>query len=94
MAVVGAFLRVDAESQDTIRQRLSELDGVSLLDVGEPGKVGLVIEAANMDEAHARLRDDIQGLDGVLGAWPVYANFEPEEDEDEEDTEPDRKVRT
>jgi len=84
MAVVGAYVHVDVQSADAVRRELSAIEGVSTFKLDEPGKVGLVIEAADLDEAHAILKNDVQGCEGVLGAWPVYAHFEPDEAEPDE----------
>jgi len=86
MAVIGAFVRIDVESAVAVRRKLSEMDGVSPFDLDEPDKIGLVIEAVDLDEAHAKLGGDIKGLEGVFGAWPVYVNFEPDEAGMDEET--------
>jgi nitrate reductase NapAB chaperone NapD len=61
-----------------VRKRLTAVSGVTLFDLGEVGKIGLVIEAGDLDEAHRKLRVEIREIEGVLGVWPVYAHMEPE----------------
>jgi nitrate reductase NapAB chaperone NapD len=78
MAVVGAFARIDLSDPQAVRDRLSDVRGVTLFDLDDSGKVGLVIEARDLDAAHATLRREIENTDGVLGAWPVYAHAEPD----------------
>jgi len=86
MAVVGAFARIDVSDPQAVHRRLAAVDGVSLFDLDPPGKVGLVIEADDLDDAHEKLRTDIERVDGVLGVWPVYAHLEPDEAQEERDT--------
>ncbi len=78
MAVVGAFARIDLSSPQAVRERLAAVSGVTVFDLGEAGKIGLVIEADDLDEAHRKLRVEIEEIEGVLGVWPVYAHMEPE----------------
>jgi len=78
MAVVGAFARVDISNVEAVRQRLADVPGVTPFDLGEVGKIGLVIEAADLDAANEMLRVEIREIEGVLGVWPVYAHMEPD----------------
>ena len=75
-AVVGAFARIDAGNADLIRSRLARLPGVEPFDLDRPGALGLLIEAPDLDGAHALLTGDIRAVDGVLAAWPIYAHFD------------------
>ena len=76
MAIVGAYARIDLADPQAVRCRLAEVSGVTLFDLDEPGKVGLVLEADSLDDAHTTLRAGIEKVDGVLGVWPVYADTE------------------
>ena len=78
MAVVGAFARIDLSDPQAVGERLSAVPCVTTFDLGEPGKVGLLIEADSLEDAHKRLREEIEKAEGVLGVWPVYAHQEPE----------------
>jgi nitrate reductase NapAB chaperone NapD len=78
MATVGAFVRVELDDTEVVGQRLDQLAGVNTFDMGEPGKIGLVIEADSMDVAHTMLTQTIRSVEGVLGVWPTYADFEDE----------------
>lgn len=78
MVTVGAFVRVELDDTEVVGQRLDRLAGVSIIDMGEPGKVGLVIEADSMELAHAMLTHTIRSVEGVLGVWPTYVDFEDE----------------
>lgn len=75
-ATVGAFARVDVKTATEVRDRLARIVGVSLFDLDEPAKVGLVIEAHSLDAAHDKVTQEIRQMEGVLGVWPVYTNFE------------------
>jgi nitrate reductase NapAB chaperone NapD len=79
MAVVGAYARIDLADEVAIRSRLGGVTGVSTFSLDDPGKVGLVIEADDLDSAHDMLLNEIEKLEGVLGVWPVYAHAEPDE---------------
>jgi len=81
MAVVGAYARIDASELSVVSERLEALEGVSTFALEEPGKVGVLIEAGSLDEAHARLVNEIEKLEGVQGVFPIYAHAEPEQEE-------------
>ena len=81
MAVVGAYARIDLAEEALVPGRLEALEGVSTFSLEEPGKIGVLVEAESLDEAHARLADEIEKLDGILGVFPVYAHAEPEREE-------------
>ncbi len=78
MAVVGAFARIDDSDRQAVWDRLAALAGVMPFDLGEPGKVGLLIEGDELEDVHAMLCTEIEKTDGVLGVWPVYAHMEPD----------------
>lgn len=76
IATVGAFARIDAAAAAAVRERLGRLDGVETFELDEPGKLGLIIEAPDLDEAHRRITREIQPAEGVLAVWPVFADFD------------------
>ncbi|USN99624.1 MAG: hypothetical protein H6810_02880 [Phycisphaeraceae bacterium] len=82
MAIVGAFARIEADGFDQAVADLGGLEGVSTFALDEPGKIGLLIEAASLDDAHGVITRQIPAVVGVLGAWPVYANTEDESDQE------------
>ncbi len=79
MATVGAYVRIDTEDQAAIRSQLSRIDGVEPFDLDQPGTLGLIVEAEDIDTAHAMLTGQIRAVNGVHGAWPLYVNIEDEE---------------
>jgi nitrate reductase NapAB chaperone NapD len=76
VATVGAFARVDMNCIALVHENLSALEGITLFDLEDPAKVGLIIEASNLDLAYDTIQHQIRQVEGVLGVWPVYANFE------------------
>ena len=83
MPVVGAWARVEMTDHESSRRALSELDGVEVFDLGDPGKVGLVIEADDLDTAHGVLTRAIPAVRGVLCAWPVSVYLDDDDAVDE-----------
>lgn len=69
--VVGAFARIDVARQVAVRADLERIDGVSTFDLERPEMLGLLIEASDVDAAHATLVERVRRSPGVLGVWPV-----------------------
>jgi nitrate reductase NapAB chaperone NapD len=69
--VLGAYARIDPGSRESVRDRLHDLKGVTLFDLDDPGKVGLVIEADDLEKAHQLLTHTVGRTPDVLGVWPV-----------------------
>ncbi len=80
MAIVGAFARVDSGQNASCQRLLCELAGVSTFEINDPDKVGILIEADTLDQAHSMVSQKIRSIPGVLGVWPVYVNTEDEQD--------------
>jgi len=76
MVLVGAFARIDPTGGGEVRSRLSALSGVEVFDLDDPGKVGLLIEAADTGLAHRVLTSRVRNVEGVWGVWPVYVHGE------------------
>ena len=79
MATVGAYVRINTDDRSAIRDQLSRIDGVEPFDLDQPGTLGLIVEAKNIDTAHAMLTGQVRAVHGVHGAWPLYVNIEDEE---------------
>jgi len=69
--MIGALARVDLEKQETIRARLDALEGIETFDLDERERIGVLVEGRSIEQAHARLRSQVEVADGVLGVWPV-----------------------
>ncbi len=80
MAVVGAYAHIDPSQGAELPARLGAIEGVSTFALGDPGKIGLLIEAESLERAHGLLRGEIPKTEGIRGVFPVYAHAEPEED--------------
>ncbi len=78
MAIVGAFARIDSPGFVSCVEHLDALPGVSTFDIDDPNKIGLIIEADSLEQAHDIITQTIRSTIGVLGVWPVYANIEDE----------------
>ncbi len=76
-AVVGVYARIDESGRGEIESCLKSIQGASSFEVGQPTKLGFLVEAPSLDEAHDVLEHQIRQIPGVLGTWPVYAGFEP-----------------
>lgn len=79
--VVGVLARIDTTDPDGVRQRLNALDGVETFDLAEPEKLGIVVEATGIDDAHDRLRHEVDATVGVLGTWPVAMEMDSDDSE-------------
>lgn len=77
MTIVGALARIHIEDAGAVQARLASLGGVELFSVESPGRVGLIVEASDLDAAHARITREIEALDGVLAVWPVFVHAGP-----------------
>lgn len=73
--LVGILARVDEESNPALRTELEQMPGISTFEVGQEGKLGILLRAESTDQAHQRLRHEIEGANGILAAWPVYTHF-------------------
>lgn len=73
---LGAFARIDEANEAAIRRRVDALINVESFDLDEPGKIGLFIEAPDLDAAHDMLTGTIGRMEGVLAVWPVYVNLD------------------
>ena len=76
MTTVGAYARIDLGCAAAIREELAQLDGVELFELDEPGKLGLIVEADDLDAAHTMLTCDVTQTPGVMGVWPIYVNVD------------------
>ena len=72
MIVVGAYARIDPAEPEAVRSRLDHLAGVETFDLGDPFRVGLLIEAPTFEDAHERIQQVIPAVEGVLGVWPIF----------------------
>ena len=76
MVSVGVLVRVESDSLREVDSALGEIPGVTTLELEEPGSIGIVIEAPDLDSAHSLLCDRVQRTAGVLAAWPIHTQLE------------------
>lgn len=77
--VVGVLARIDVHRSREVSLALEAVRGVSVFEVPAPpaggeiegGRIGVLIEAEDLDAAHAVLRGQVDRTPGVLGTWPV-----------------------
>lgn len=74
--VMGAFVRVDDARTTAACDGLRALPGVTVFALDAAGKVGLLVEAGSLEEAHLQLTRDVAATDGVLGVWPVSVELD------------------
>ncbi len=79
MAIVGAFARIESDLISSCQSALEEIAGVSIFDIEDPDKLGVLVEADSLNEAHSTITTTIRTTPGVLGVWPVYVNTEDEQ---------------
>ena len=79
VTVVGGLIRFTIGEEGAVADRLGALDGVSTFSLQETGRMGVLVEATDIDEAHRVLTQDVNGVDDVLGVWPIYVHSEPED---------------
>ncbi|MBK8975900.1 MAG: hypothetical protein IPM29_08225 [Planctomycetes bacterium] len=82
VVIIGVLARVDVATRGDTRLRLERLEGVSTFDLASPDKLGVLIEASDVDAAHATLQQQVGHTPGVLAVWPVSIEsdgFEPRE---------------
>jgi len=80
MAFVGAWARIDLTRAAAVARDLAGFPGVETFDLEVPGKLGLLIEADDLESAHHMLTVNLTGCEGVLGIWPVYVHDEEADD--------------
>jgi nitrate reductase NapAB chaperone NapD len=78
MVTVGVLVRANLDSVAEVEARLAAIEGVTTLKLEEPGTIGLVIQGQSINDAHDKLCDQVQRVEGVLTAWPVHMQLEPD----------------
>ena len=75
MVTIGVLVRVDESTAGKVELGLNAIEGVKTLALEQPGTLGAVIRAADLDQAHATLCNRVQRVEGVLCAWPVHTQL-------------------
>lgn len=77
--IIGALASVEVALAEAVRQSLAAMAGVTPFPVDDPTRLGLLIEAATVDDGYRLLRHEIEKIEGVVAIWPVYAYLEAED---------------
>lgn len=73
--IIGALASVEVALAEAVQQSMAALAGVTPFPVGDPTRLGLLIEATTVDDGYRLLRHEIEKIEGVVAIWPVYAHF-------------------
>ena len=79
--VLGVLLRVDPVRLNAIAARLERMPAVTPFSVGEAERIGVLVEAESIGEAHKRLQSEIETIPDVWGAWPVFCHCDQQQQE-------------
>ena len=74
-ATLGILARVDVDLRAQVQKDLANLKGVDTFDVEDELQLGILVEAPDLDAARDVLTQQISSMPGVLGAWPIFADF-------------------
>jgi len=78
MAILGVLTRIESAGREQTVGRLDRIDGVSTFSVDEHERIGLLVEAPSLALARELLATQVERAEGVMGAWPVFADFQDE----------------
>ncbi|AVX19801.1 MULTISPECIES: chaperone NapD [Carboxydocella] len=76
MVISGLYIQVKEEMMEEVAKQLAALPGVEVHGCFPPGKIIIVLESKNEDDAHEMVSQTIVNIPGVLGAYLAYCNFE------------------
>lgn len=79
MVVVGALARIDAAQRGSLTVAVERLEGASAFSVGDPERLGVVVECPDLARAKDLLARRVARLEGVQEVWPVYFGTEQDE---------------
>lgn len=87
MAIIGAFARIEPGFKQSACRALDAIPSVSTFELESTERVGVLIEAADIDAAHHTLAFIVPETPGIVGATAVFVSTEDElEDADVERT--------
>lgn len=76
MVISGLYIQVKEDMMEEVAKQLAALPGVEVHGCFPPGKIIIVLESKNEDDAHEMVSQTIVNIPGVLGAYLAYCNFE------------------
>ncbi|PIE24428.1 MAG: hypothetical protein CSA62_03900 [Planctomycetota bacterium] len=76
MPIVGVLARVEVQDRQRVWETVQADPALTPFPIeDELERMGILIEAESVEEADRILREQISGLEGVLGSWPVYTDM-------------------
>ncbi len=78
MQISGVVILIDPEKSQEIFDTLKKLDGVTTYGLHKERYIIAVFEAETSKELEKMSKRISREIDGVLGVYPVYLNFEEE----------------
>jgi len=75
MVIAGVLVKTEIGRGEEVLEKLKGMEGVTTYGLHGEINVATVVEGETAQEAR-RITEEMGKLDGVLGAFPVYINFE------------------
>ena len=72
MALVGVLARIEHDRRDSVWKALEADPALTPFRIEDDDRLGVLIEAPDLDGAHEILTTRLDVVEGVLGSWPVY----------------------
>lgn len=76
MVISGLIIHTKTDMADAIARQLVKYPGVEIHSVLENCKIVVVLESPNVDDAHELTSRKFASIEGVLGVYLTYCNFE------------------
>lgn len=76
LVVVGVLARVEAGCRAAVQAACGALPGVTVFAVADEDRLGLLLEATDLEAAHVLLNERVAAVPGVLGTWPVAVEMD------------------
>ena len=83
MSLIGILARIDVDRRAQLSEDLSRLQGVSLFCVDDETRIGILLQRDSIAQGHAALKEEVETIPGILGAWPVFSYFGDEDGSDD-----------
>ncbi|MBC8214272.1 MAG: chaperone NapD [Candidatus Marinimicrobia bacterium] len=81
MAITGVVILVEPNKAEEILYEVSHLDDVTTYGLHKENNIVAVIEGENSKNLENKINQIKDKIDGILGIFPAYANYEEEIDE-------------
>jgi nitrate reductase NapAB chaperone NapD len=88
MPIVGVLARIEIADRERIWQEIDADPALTPFPVeDEEERIGVLIEAEDLEEAHQILKKKVNRVAGILGTWPVYTDLQQLPPEEPHETE-------